>query len=66
MEFIKNNLAEVEESKEIRDLNNVFKIIRILGQIVKNQSTSFEKERLISIIEEAYKAGFRTIGFLLI
>lgn len=57
------DLAEVEESKEIRDLNNVFKIIRILGQIVKNQSTSFEKERLINIIEEAYKAGFRTIGF---
>lgn len=55
--------VEVEESKEIRDLNNVFKIIRILGQIVKNQSTSFEKERLINIIEEAYKAGFRTIGF---
>lgn len=56
-------LPDAEDSPEIRDLNNVLKIIRILGQVVKNQSTTFEKERLVTIVEEAYKAGFRTIGF---
>lgn len=59
----RDSLSDVEDAPELRDLNNVFKIIRILGQIVKNQTMTFEKDRLVTIVEEAYKAGFRAIGF---
>ena len=57
-----NSTSEIDDPV-IRDLNNTIRIIRILGQIVKNQSETFEKSLLIEIIEEAYKVGFRTIGF---
>lgn len=47
----------------IIDVTQTTKIIKILGQIVKNQHGSFEKKKLISLIKYAYLASFRLINF---
>ena len=43
--------------------NQTFKVIKILGQIVKNQHGNFEKEKLSELIEYSYQACFRLINF---
>lgn len=47
---------------EIKELVRVGKIIKILGQIVKNQQGSFEKEQLVNLVKESYLACFRSIS----
>lgn len=47
----------------IVDITQTLKVITILGQIVKNQHGTFEKEKLIQLIESAYLACFRLINF---
>ncbi len=55
-----------DDSEEISssDLVENFKVIKILGQIIKNQHGNFEKEKLISMLEAAYNACFRSIDHL--
>lgn len=62
----KKDDIENEESidnKDIIDITQTFKIVKILGQIVKNQKGSFEKDKIISLLTEAYLVCFRTINF---
>ena len=54
---------DFEKNTCLRDLNNTFKIIRILGQIVKNQMETLKKEQILKLIEESYNVCFRSISF---
>lgn len=60
----KHQLTEDDfKDKNIVDITQTLKVIKILGQIIKNQHGTFEKERLIQLIESAYLACFRLIDF---
>ena len=76
IEILKRKSQENEEDKKkyqltdedfkdptIVDITQTLKVITILGQIVKNQHGTFEKEKLIQLIESAYLACFRLINF---
>lgn len=54
---------DFEENQYLRELNNTSKIIKILGQIVKNQNETLKKEQILCLIEESYKACFRSLAF---
>lgn len=63
-----NNSRTNEENegimpKELVELNQAFRTVKIIGQIVKNQSGDFEKEKLIKLVEAAYNTIFRFLGF---
>ncbi len=66
---IERNNLEVEESEEsilpaeAIEMNQAFRTVKIIGQIVKNQSGDFEKEKLIMLVEAAYNTIFRFLGF---
>jgi hypothetical protein len=49
--------------KEIIEINQAFSAIKIIGQIVKNQKGDFEKQKLVALVEAAYTASFRFVGF---
>ncbi len=49
--------------KELIEMNQAFRTVKIIGQIVKNQSGDFEKEKLIKLLEAAYNTVFRFLGF---
>ncbi len=48
---------------EAIEMNQAFRTIKIMGQIVKNQSGDFEKEKLIKLVEASYNTTFRFLGF---
>lgn len=48
---------------EVIEMNQAFRTVKIIGQIVKNQSGDFEKEKLIKLVEAAYNTIFRFLGF---
>ena len=48
---------------EMIEINQAFRTIKILGQIVKNQKGDFEKVKLEELVESAYNTGFRFISF---
>jgi predicted MPP superfamily phosphohydrolase len=48
---------------EALEMNQAFRTVKIMGQIVKNQSGDFEKEKLIKLVEAAYNTVFRFLGF---
>lgn len=48
---------------EAIEINQAFRSVKIIGQIVKNQSGDFEKEKLIKLVEAAYNTIFRFLGF---
>jgi predicted MPP superfamily phosphohydrolase len=48
---------------ETMEMNQAFRTVKIIGQIVKNQSGDFEKEKLIKLVEAAYNTIFRFLGF---
>lgn len=48
---------------EAIEMNQAFRTVKIMGQIVKNQSGDFEKEKLIKLVEAAYNTVFRFLGF---
>lgn len=54
---------DFEANKYLRDLNNTIRIIKILGQIVKNQMETLKKEQIIRLLEESYNVCFRSIAF---
>lgn len=35
--------SDFEKNKDLRDINNTFKIIKIMGQIIKNQKETMKK-----------------------
>lgn len=54
---------DFEENTALRELNNTIKIIKILGQIIKNQIDSIKKEQIFKLLEESYNVCFRSIAF---
>lgn len=54
---------DFEENTALRELNNTVKIIKILGQIIKNQIDSIKKEQIFKLLEESYNVCFRSIAF---
>ncbi|MGE0076691.1 MAG: metallophosphoesterase [Bacteroidales bacterium] len=48
---------------EAIEMNQALRTVKIIGQIVKNQSGDFEKEKLIKLVEAAYNTIFRFLGF---
>lgn len=48
---------------EVIEISQAFRSIKIIGQIVKNQKGDFEKEKLVELVEAAYSASFRYVGF---
>ena len=61
---IENDDLNFNENNESIDIIETFKVIKILGQIIKNQHGNFEKDKLISLLEASYNACFRSIDFL--
>lgn len=60
----RNQLTEEDfKDPNIVNITQTLKVIKILGQIVKNQHGVFEKDKLESLIESAYLACFRLINF---
>ena len=57
------NGQDLENDPTIIELNNALKIIRILGQIVKNHRDTFERDKLITLIEFTYNTCFRSISY---
>jgi len=45
------------------DLKKSLKLIKIIGQIVKNQKNVFKKEDLIDLIEHSYLVAFRILSY---
>lgn len=48
---------------EVIEMSQAFRTVKIIGQIVKNQSGDFEKDKLINLVESAYNTMFRFLGF---
>jgi len=66
LERNKQNNEKNEENvlpPEAIEMNQAFRSVKIIGQIVKNQSGDFEKEKLIKLVEAAYNTIFRFLGF---
>lgn len=55
---------EIDKNKDLRDVSSSIKIVRILGQIIKNQKYTYKTEKLVTLVEQAYNVSFRTIAFL--
>lgn len=55
---------EIDKNKDLRDVSSSIKIVRILGQIIKNQKYTYKIEKLETLVEQAYNVSFRTIAFL--
>lgn len=68
-DVIERNNRDDEDSEEdilpaeAIEMNQAFRTVKIIGQIVKNQSGDFEKEKLIKLVEAAYNTIFRFLGF---
>lgn len=66
---IERNNRDDEDSEEgilpaeAIEMNQAFRTVKIIGQIVKNQSGDFEKDKLIKLVEAAYNTIFRFLGF---
>lgn len=54
---------EVKQNKNLSEYQQTFRIIKILGQIIKNQKGNFEKSKLVDLTEAAYNACFRSIDY---
>lgn len=54
---------EIDKNKDLRDISSSIKIVRILGQIIKNQKYTFKRDKLVMLVEQAYNVSFRTIAF---
>lgn len=55
---------DFENDSVLRDINNTFKINAIIGQVVKNQRDTVDRNILVSLIEDTYKANFRLVNYL--
>lgn len=48
---------------ELIEINQAVRTVKIIGQIVKNQSGDFERDKLVRLVEAAYNTIFRFLGF---
>ncbi len=68
-EMIKNNSdhrsgSEDEVSGDLMRINSAFKTLEILGQIVRGFSGSLRADMKLTLIEECYSIGLRTLKFI--
>lgn len=56
-------LEEIKKDKNLRDIIQTFRAIKILGQIIKNQKFSIGKTNISNILQEAYLSCFRLVSF---
>ncbi len=56
-------IENLKKDKDLRDIVQTIRSIRILGQIIKNQKSSIGKTNISCILEEAYLSCFRMISF---
>jgi hypothetical protein len=59
----KNKSDAYETPPGLIEINQALQTIKILGQIVKNQKEDFEKNKLIELVEAAYRGTFRMVNF---
>lgn len=64
----RNNKSQEDKREELMtteaiEMSQAFRTVKIIGQIVKNQSGDFEKNKLINLVEAAYCTVFRFLGF---
>lgn len=57
--------SEIEENKEIIELTKAFKIIEVLGQILKNRAWSLEKNKLEELLFNIENLWLRVMTYLL-
>lgn len=56
-------IEEIKKDKNLRDVIQTFRAIKILGQIIKNQKFSIGKTNIGNILQEAYLSCFRLVSF---
>ena len=56
------DLQEIEKDPTLMELLTAMRSIRIMGQIVKNESSSLEKEKITELVVQTYNIGFRVIS----
>lgn len=61
---VENEIDVNEEIDSISKVNKSFKIIEILGYIIKNRYASLDGSDKSDLIEELYKLGLRSLTFL--
>ena len=59
------NSAEHKTDDSIAEINKAIKIIEVLGQILKNRAGSFEKAKIIELLEQVEELGFRVLSYFL-
>lgn len=59
----KSDSEQIEElDYAIKDINTILKSVRVIGQIVKNQSGTLTIPELETLVEDSYLSSFRLIG----
>jgi len=54
-----------EKNAELIDIQKAFKIIEVLGQIIKNRAGTFDRNKVRELLLEVEELGFRVLGYLL-
>lgn len=59
----RKELEKIKSDKNLRDIVQTFRSVRILGQIIKNQKYDIGKKNISLILKESYLSCFRLINF---
>lgn len=59
---IVQEIQEIEKNPQLMELLTAMRSIKILGQIVKNESSNLEKEKIQELLIQAYTTSFRIIS----
>jgi hypothetical protein len=62
---IPDDTSITEEDTTFVEIQRAFKIIEVLGQIIKNRAGTFDKTRVSELLQEIEELGFRILGYLL-
>lgn len=57
---------EVEEENTLKNIYKALKTIDVIGQIIKNRSGSFEKLKIVEMVEEVQELGLRILNYFLL
>ncbi len=57
--------GEIEEDDTLKNIYKALKTIEVIGQIIKNRSGSFEKLKIVEMIEEVQELGLRILNYFL-
>lgn len=55
---------EFEKDDNLRSYIESLMVTRIIGQVIKNQQESLYKDEITNLVEDAYKATFRSVSFI--